>query len=319
MIAARRGPELGHRRGPGGTGRPGGLRAPTGSPRRVAQVRVTAWWSRVPGADVVLGDLVRWRRVTWYPPTVLVPGPRPPGRRVGDDRESEPVDRDGEELPAGTVVTAAGCGTVTRTGPDSGLGQIAALIASAGVTVTPLQLRLRRLSRPAGRVAARRRGGGPGVQRGPRRRPDRDAHHRGQPGGRRRPGVPPGRGDGRAGARGPPDGQAFGGGAAAAGRGDARVRHRAGLGQDRHAHRGPDGPSAAWTPPGRGTRQRAGSRRLRGAVAGGEGGGGRRCGCCATRCCATTPWGCPTRTTRLGGCRRPAMEAALSRSRARAA
>ena len=47
--------------------------------------------------------------------------------------ESVPVDRDvGDEVLAGTVVTRGrGWGSVVRTGPDSGLGRIAALVASA--------------------------------------------------------------------------------------------------------------------------------------------------------------------------------------------
>ncbi|MFZ5848009.1 MAG: cation-translocating P-type ATPase [Actinomycetota bacterium] len=62
--------------------------------------------------------------------------------------ESVPVTRStGEEVLAGTVLTKGrGVATVTRTGANSGLGRIAALIASAGVRPTPLQQRLRRLS-----------------------------------------------------------------------------------------------------------------------------------------------------------------------------
>ncbi len=62
--------------------------------------------------------------------------------------ESVPVDRDlGEELLAGTVVTRGrAVATVTRTGADSGLGRIAAMIAVTPVRPTPLQQRLAGLS-----------------------------------------------------------------------------------------------------------------------------------------------------------------------------
>ena len=62
--------------------------------------------------------------------------------------ESVPVARAArEEVLAGTVLTKGrAVATVTRTGVDSGLGQIAALIASAGIRPTPLQRRLKRLS-----------------------------------------------------------------------------------------------------------------------------------------------------------------------------
>ncbi|MGN6129915.1 MAG: cation-translocating P-type ATPase [Nocardioidaceae bacterium] len=63
--------------------------------------------------------------------------------------ESQPVDRGAaEELFSGTVVTRGRAVlTVVRTGAASGLGQIAQLVAQAGVAATPLQRRLRRLSR----------------------------------------------------------------------------------------------------------------------------------------------------------------------------
>ena len=62
--------------------------------------------------------------------------------------ESVPVTRGvGQEVLAGTVLTKGrAVATVTRTGADSGLGKIAALIASVGVRPTPLQQRLKRLS-----------------------------------------------------------------------------------------------------------------------------------------------------------------------------
>lgn len=63
--------------------------------------------------------------------------------------ESVPVGRTvGEELLSGTVVTKGrGWGVVVRTGAESGLGRIAALIATTRTEQTPLQARLRRLSR----------------------------------------------------------------------------------------------------------------------------------------------------------------------------
>ena len=63
--------------------------------------------------------------------------------------ESVPVDRDvGDEVLAGTVVSRGrGWGSVVRTGPDSGLGRVAALVASAAPRPTPLQRRLSILSR----------------------------------------------------------------------------------------------------------------------------------------------------------------------------
>ena len=63
--------------------------------------------------------------------------------------ESQPVDRGvGEEVLSGTVATRGrAVGEVLRTGADSGLGRIAGLISTARVRETPLQRRLRRLSR----------------------------------------------------------------------------------------------------------------------------------------------------------------------------
>ncbi len=63
--------------------------------------------------------------------------------------ESMPVDRDpGADVLAGTVVTRGrAIATVDRTGVESGLGRIAALIAATPVAPTPLQRRLSQLSR----------------------------------------------------------------------------------------------------------------------------------------------------------------------------
>ncbi|GAA1599646.1 cation-transporting P-type ATPase [Kribbella karoonensis] len=63
--------------------------------------------------------------------------------------ESVPVEKSAsEELYAGTVVTRGrGSGVVTRTGPDSALGKIAALLSGQRPRATPLQRRLAGLSR----------------------------------------------------------------------------------------------------------------------------------------------------------------------------
>ncbi|MGH8869838.1 MAG: cation-translocating P-type ATPase [Actinomycetes bacterium] len=63
--------------------------------------------------------------------------------------ESVPVEHEvGSEVLSGTVVTRGrAVVTVTRTGADSGLGRIAALIAAAPTRATPLQQRLIALSR----------------------------------------------------------------------------------------------------------------------------------------------------------------------------
>jgi Ca2+-transporting ATPase len=103
----------------------------------------------VDAAEVVPGDLLR-----------LDAGDIVPADATLDDAfslqvdesamtgESVPVDRDrGMEVLAGTVVTRGrGLATVTRTGAQSGLGRIAAMIAGAGLRPTPLQKRLKSLS-----------------------------------------------------------------------------------------------------------------------------------------------------------------------------
>ncbi|GGS28535.1 cation-translocating P-type ATPase [Actinokineospora fastidiosa] len=62
--------------------------------------------------------------------------------------ESVPVDKDGGEVQAGTVVTRGrGAFRVTRTGADSALGRIAALLDGQGTRPTPLQRRLAALGR----------------------------------------------------------------------------------------------------------------------------------------------------------------------------
>jgi P-type Ca2+ transporter type 2C len=63
--------------------------------------------------------------------------------------ESLPIDKDrAAELIGGTLVTHGhGSVTVTRTGPDSGIGRIASLLAETTTRRTPLQRRLTQLSR----------------------------------------------------------------------------------------------------------------------------------------------------------------------------
>jgi Ca2+-transporting ATPase len=104
----------------------------------------------LPGAEVVVDDLVAVDAGDIVPADLLVlEGPALQVDEAAMTGESQPVDRrPGDELSSGTVVTRGRVlGVVVRTGADSGLGRIASLIASSGVSVTPLQLRLRRLSR----------------------------------------------------------------------------------------------------------------------------------------------------------------------------
>jgi Ca2+-transporting ATPase len=62
--------------------------------------------------------------------------------------ESVPVDKDGGEVFAGTVVTRGrALARITRTGADSALGSIAALLGAQRTRPTPLQRRLAALSR----------------------------------------------------------------------------------------------------------------------------------------------------------------------------
>ena len=104
----------------------------------------------VPAADVVPGDLVRLEAGDVVPADLeLVDSSALQVDESAMTGESVPVDRDvGDEVLAGTVVSRGrGWGSVVRTGPDSGLGRIAALVASAAPRPTPLQRRLSILSR----------------------------------------------------------------------------------------------------------------------------------------------------------------------------
>ena len=104
----------------------------------------------VPAARVVPGDLVRLEAGAIVPADLrLVEAVTLSVDESALTGESQPVDRRvGEELLSGTVTTRGrALGEVLRTGADSGLGQIAGLIGAARVRQTPLQIRLRRLSR----------------------------------------------------------------------------------------------------------------------------------------------------------------------------
>ena len=103
----------------------------------------------VPAGEVVPGDLLRLEAGDIVPADADVVEAF--SMQVDESAmtgESVPVARDaGSEVLAGTVVTRGrAVAAVTRTGANSGLGRIAALIATAGIRPTPLQRRLSRLS-----------------------------------------------------------------------------------------------------------------------------------------------------------------------------
>jgi len=103
----------------------------------------------VAAADVVPGDLLRLEAGDVVPADAdLVEAFALQVDESAMTGESVPVARAvGDEVLAGTVLTKGrAVATATRTGAESGLGKIAALIASAGVRPTPLQQRLKRLS-----------------------------------------------------------------------------------------------------------------------------------------------------------------------------
>ena len=116
----------------------------------VAEVVRDGRRQEVPAADVVPGDLVRLEAGAIVPADLrLLEAVTLSVDEAAMTGESQPVDRSvGEELLAGTVTTRGrALGAVVRTGADSGLGRIAGLIGTARVRETPLQQRLRRLSR----------------------------------------------------------------------------------------------------------------------------------------------------------------------------
>jgi Ca2+-transporting ATPase len=115
-----------------------------------AHVRRDGSVIEIPAAALVPGDLVRLEAGAVVPADLRLS--ESSALQVDESAmtgESVPADRaTGEEVLAGTVVSRGrGWGTVVRTGSDSGLGQIAALVASAAPRPTPLQRRLAILSR----------------------------------------------------------------------------------------------------------------------------------------------------------------------------
>ncbi len=121
---------------------------------RMAAPRAHVWRGGelvdIEAAELVPGDAVRLEAGDVVPADLLLATSS--SMQVDESAmtgESVPVGRaPGDELLSGTVVTRGlGRGTVVRTGADSGLGRIAALVAGAGLRPTPLQLRLARLSR----------------------------------------------------------------------------------------------------------------------------------------------------------------------------
>ncbi|OIJ27622.1 cation-translocating P-type ATPase [Nocardioides luteus] len=104
----------------------------------------------IEAAGLVKGDLVRLEAGDVVPADLVAA--EAVGLEVDESSmtgESVPVGRvTGDELLSGTVVTKGrGWGVVERIGSESGLGRIAALIATTRTEPTPLQARLRRLSR----------------------------------------------------------------------------------------------------------------------------------------------------------------------------
>jgi P-type Ca2+ transporter type 2C len=104
----------------------------------------------VSAAEIVRDDLVRLEAGSIVPADVRLASAH--GLRIDESAltgESVPVGRDvADEASAGTVVVSGrATGIVVRTGPDSSLGRIAALVASARPGPTPLQRRLAVLGR----------------------------------------------------------------------------------------------------------------------------------------------------------------------------
>ncbi|WP_328325709.1 cation-transporting P-type ATPase [Kribbella sp. NBC_00382] len=105
-------------------------------------------------ADVVPGDIALLEAGDVVPADLqLATASRLQADEAALTGESVPVEKELREdlvveMSAGTVVTRGrGSGIVTRTGPDSALGQIAALLSAQRPRPTPLQRRLRSLSR----------------------------------------------------------------------------------------------------------------------------------------------------------------------------
>ncbi|GAA3517873.1 cation-translocating P-type ATPase [Nocardioides daeguensis] len=115
-----------------------------------ARVRRDGRLVELPAARLVVGDQVRLEAGDVVPADlVLTEAVALEVDEAAMTGESVPVRRDtGEEVLSGTVVTRGRAfAEVVRTGAESGLGRIAALIAATGLRPTPLQRRLSRLSR----------------------------------------------------------------------------------------------------------------------------------------------------------------------------
>jgi P-type Ca2+ transporter type 2C len=120
----------------------------------MAAPRAQVWRDGVladlPAGDVVPGDRVRLEAGDIVPADLFLV--EAAALQVDESTmtgESLPVTRtEAQEVVSGTVVTRGrGLGRVVRTGAYSGLGQIATLVAGAGLRPTPLQRRLAKLSR----------------------------------------------------------------------------------------------------------------------------------------------------------------------------
>ncbi|WP_211222512.1 cation-translocating P-type ATPase [Actinokineospora enzanensis] len=120
------------------------LSAPTATVTRGGATRV------LPAAEVVPGDVLRLAAGDVVPADAAVV--RAHGLQVDESAltgESVPVDRRRtDEVAAGTVITRGrGTAVVSRTGADSALGRIAALLTGQRPRPTPLQRRLAELGR----------------------------------------------------------------------------------------------------------------------------------------------------------------------------
>jgi P-type Ca2+ transporter type 2C len=115
----------------------------------VAHVYRDGVLAQVPAGEVVPGDVLRLEAGDVVPADAdLLEAFALQVDESAMTGESVPVGMGaGGEVLAGTVLTKGrAVAEVTRTGSDSGLGKIAALIAGAGLRPTPLQRRLKRLS-----------------------------------------------------------------------------------------------------------------------------------------------------------------------------
>lgn len=122
-----------------------------------ARVRRDGRWEEVSSRLVVMDDVVRLEAGDVVPADLrLVEAVSLDVDEASMTGESLPVSRrEGDELLSGVVVThGRGMGVVVRTGAQSGLGRIAALIAQTRLRSTPLQQRLARLSRQLVTVTA---------------------------------------------------------------------------------------------------------------------------------------------------------------------